>query len=83
VIFVTYRSGPRESNLRTVLLEGSKPRHRSAVLDGKLQPVALCGTLAEGRFSALAWWNTEVHGRAADDRTFEIPAELVRKVRAA
>lgn len=60
MVFLTYQSGPRRSDLRTVVLTAE---------------------LAEGIYSALPWWNTKVHGRAAGDTAFEIAVELVRKLR--
>jgi hypothetical protein len=75
VVFLTFQSGSRASDLRTVVLAG-EPRVNQAT-------GVLTAELAEGRWSALPWWNVKVHGREADDRSFEIPVEMVRKIQAA
>ncbi len=82
MVFVTYQSGPRASDLRTVVLTG-KPRIAARSRSGKVVMDLLVGTLAEGKYSAHAWWQTEVFGSAPADHTFMVPAEMVRKVRAA
>jgi hypothetical protein len=79
VLAVTYQSGPRHSDLRTVLIVG-KPKIQMAVRKGGLCAASLTVTLAEGRRSAKPFWD-DVLGMDSDDYTFVIPAELVRGVR--
>jgi hypothetical protein len=74
---ITYQSGSRRSDLRTVIAEDVQ---RAVVLlpSGRLE--VLTAKLLHGTTCAHRFWADEL-GLDADDDTFSCPAEMVRAVR--
>jgi hypothetical protein len=74
---VTYQSGPRKSDLRSVLVDEV---HRSTVLlpTGSLDVVQ--AKLLHGQACRHTFWATEL-GTDPESDDFAVPAEVVRSIR--
>lgn len=78
VMAVTYRTGTRARDMRTVLLTDA--RRSVVLLPGQARMEILQGQHEHGRACACRFWAEEL-GLDVSDRTFAIPAEAVAQAR--